>query len=125
MLRSRPVLECVSLGAVIGCIAELLGWSPVGRVVLLVSVEGPGSAALSGHAFKISEVRAGNLIVVRCADEMHQEASSTCYMLRPRHSGWTAGSLMASSIAVTVHEAGSQETGPAVAIAVARVARVP
>jgi hypothetical protein len=94
-------------------------------VVLIMSAEGPGSAALSEHTFKIMEVRAGNLIVVRCADEMHREACPTCYMLRPRHSGWTAGSLMASSIAVTVHEAGSKETDPAVAIAVARLARVP
>lgn len=125
MPHLKRVLEYASVGAVISFIADLLRWSPVGRAIVLESAEGPGSDAFDGQVFRISEARAGNLIVVPCDDGVLQPASPVQYLLRPRHRGWAAGSLMATSIAVTVHELGPHESGPALAMAVARLAQVP
>ena len=125
MLHMKRVLEYVSVGAVISFIAAVLRWSPVGRVIVLDPAEGPGSDVLGGRVFKVSQLRAGNLIVEACPDGVIQAGGPGRYLLRPRHRGWTAASLMAATIAVTVHEIGLQEPGPVIAMAVARLARVP
>ncbi len=103
--------------------ARLVGWSPVGKVLSISSVEGPGAAALDGQVFEVREVREDGLVVSLHGVRGPHADGRPGYLLRPRHRGWTAGSLMVTSIAVTVHEAGPQGPGEAVAIAVVRRAR--
>ena len=119
------ILQSASVGALIALVADVLRWSPVGRVISLSSIEGPGAAVLDGQLLRISEAREGNLIVCVNHGQLRQPNRGPLYLLCPRHSGWTAGSLMATSIAVNIHDIGPQGPGPAIAIAVARLARVP
>jgi hypothetical protein len=111
----NKLLEIFSIGNAADLFARLRGWSPAGRSIVLTSAEGPQSDALGDRVFAIREVREGDLLV---GDQ--QEAG---YLLRPRHRGWTARSLMATSIAVTVHELGTHGPGDAIAIAVARLSK--
>lgn len=117
------LLEHGSAGAVVSLAARLVGWSPVGKLLTISSAEGPGAAALEGQVFEVREVREDALVASLRGVREHHATGRPSYLLRPRHRGWTAGSLMATSIAVTVHEVGPQGPGEAVAIAVVRRAR--
>lgn len=103
--------------------ARLFGWSPVGKMLSISSAEGPGANVLEGRVFEVREVREDALVASLRVVQEHHATGRPSYLLRPRHRGWTAGSLMATSIAVTVHEIGPQGPGEAVAVAVVRRAR--
>jgi hypothetical protein len=110
------LVDAISAGKAFELLARIRGWSPKGRSIVLVSVEGSRADSLENRVLEVQDVRGGDLVV-----GTQQNAGD---LLRPRHRGWTAGSLMALSIAVTVHELSEDGPGEAIAAAVVRLDRV-
>lgn len=123
--RLNRILEFGSIGPLAAAVARIVGWSPAGRVIELASVEGPASTVMIGRTLSVRAVMGGSLIVERTDRGPTGNAIAKKYLLRPRHSGWTTGSLMATSIAVTIHTLTSNEPADAIGTAVARLALQP
>jgi hypothetical protein len=99
-------------------LAGIIGWSPQGRRIAIASVEGPGCELIEGRTFVVGEVRDGNLVVTSL-----DSSKPSDYLLRPRHRGWTAKSLMGTSIAVTVQPLTAAGAGDVIGTAVVRLSR--
>ncbi len=84
----------------------------------MVSVEGPSRELIEGRTFVVEEVRDGNLVVTS-----PESSDLGTYLLRPRHVGWTARSLMGTAIAVTVHRLTADGSSDAIGIGVARLSK--
>lgn len=115
---TRPSVATFSMGNALDVLAGILGWSPQGRQVSFVSIEGPGRELIEGRTFVVGEVRDGNLVV-----KTEDSSARSDYLLRPRHRGWTARSLMGTSISVTVHPLTAAGASDAIGMAVIRVAK--
>lgn len=114
----NQVFSTFSFGNALDILAGVLGWSPQGRLISLASVEGPSRDQLEGRAFVVREVLDGNLVVAS-----QEGGARGDYVLRPRHRGWTARSLIGTSIAVTVHPLTVDGEGDAIGIAMVRLRR--
>lgn len=114
----NQLLSTFSVGNALDVLAGIVGWSPQGRRISVVSVEGPGRELIEGRTFVVGEVRDGNLVVTS-----QDSSARSDYLLRPRHRGWTARSLIATSIAVTVHPLTVAGAGDAIGIAVVRLSK--
>lgn len=111
-------LRVLSAGNAFDVVAGILAWPPLGRRVSLLSVEGPGRDQIEDRAFVVKEMLNDNLV-------MASQASGTdgSYLLCPRHRGWTARSLIGTSIAVTVRPQTAAGAGDAIGIAVVRLSK--
>lgn len=114
----NQLLSVFSVGNVMDILAGIFGWSPQGRRISLEWVEGPGRDLIEGRNFLVTELQDVSLVVA--AEDANTGGR---YLLRPRHRGWTARSLMGTSIAVTVHPLTVTGAGDAVGIAVVRLGR--
>ena len=114
---TRPLVATFSMGNALDVLAGILGWSPQGREVSLVSLEGPGRELIEGRTFVVRAVPDGNLVVMSPDSNAQGD-----YLLRPRHRGWTARSLMGTSIAVTVHPLTAAGASDAIGMAMVRLA---
>ena len=115
---TRPSVATFSMGHALDILAGIIGWSPQGRRISVISAEGPGRELIEGRTFVVEEVRDGNVVV-----KTHDSRARSDYLLRPRHRGWTARSLMGTSIAVTVHPLTAAGASDAIGMAVIRVAK--
>lgn len=100
-----------SLGRIVDAMARAVGWSPVGRELILHDAEGPDASLFEGVAGKVVSVDGGG-IVLACNRSSRVSADEVRVMqLTPRHVGWTGFSLMLCDVAViaTVRAADGRE----------------
>lgn len=108
----------VSLGRLADRVAKAVGWTPVGRSVVLQGAEGPDSRYFSGLSGTVVSVGDGVMYVEAIRTDRESGNIPIRLRLTPRHKGWTPFSLMLVRIAV-VAEFVNDGNGPArVAIAV-------
>lgn len=89
-----------SLGRIVDAMARAVGWSPVGRELVLHDAEGPDASLFEGAAGKVISVD-GKGITLAC-DRISGVSADLprSIQLVPRHVGWTAFSLMLCDVAV-------------------------
>jgi hypothetical protein len=117
------VVSWLSLGRVVDGLAQILGWSPMGRTLVFDEVEGPLASTCSGQTCRVlEESDAGLRVEIDAPDRMHG-ATGVCLLLSPRHQGWTARSLMLARVAFVVREANPQYGVDRASIAVVSVRR--
>ena len=114
----NQLFTALSVGNALDVLAGIVGWSPQGQRIAVVSAEGPGRELIEGRTFVVGEVRDGNLVVTS-----QDPSARSDYLLRPRHRGWTARSLMGTSIAVTVHPLTAAGASDAIGMAVVRLSK--
>lgn len=117
-MTMRPSTADLSVGKALDVLAGILGWSPQGRRISVVSAEGPGRNRIDGRTFLVREVRDGNLVI---AD--WDASAGSDLLLRPRHRGWTVRSLIGTPIVVTVHQLTAAGTGDAIGMAEVRLSK--
>ena len=114
----QSVVTALSIGNIADRAARVVGWSPVGREIVLHQAEGPHAATFEGRCGKVLTVENG-VLVVECGEAGGQSRSAKeIIRLTPRHVGWTARSLMICRIAVIAETSGRDgETKQSIAIA--------
>jgi hypothetical protein len=117
------ILRWVSAGAISNALAKAANWSPVGRRIKLVGVEGPEAELLEGRSARVTGVLDSEMLaeLLPC----HERGAEGLRKLRltPRHSGWTPFSLVLVDIAVVVQD---ESLGPEphhIGVAMAKLAR--
>jgi hypothetical protein len=115
------VVSWLSAGRVADSLARVLGWSPVGRILIFDEVEGPLASACSGRTCRVLEQIDSDLRVEIDASGQTHGATSKYLLLSPRHRGWTARSLMLTSVAFVAREANPQAGADMASIAVVSV----
>jgi hypothetical protein len=107
----QSLLETFSIGRASRWLATALGWSPLGRTVVVRSAEGPDSERLTGVRGRVVDLDGDTIVLDVTASG---GGTPTRLRLTPRHKGWTGHSLLLASIAVVV-EAGPSSR-PAIAV---------
>jgi hypothetical protein len=108
-----------NLGSFSDGLARLLGWSPIGRTLVLRGAEGPHAAAFEGMTGRVTALSDGVLLLEGRLPGPPGSGTTVRARLTPRHAGWTAHALMLAPIAVVAElpAADGQPVRSAVAIA--------
>lgn len=102
----QSVVTVLSIGNLADRVARVVGWSPVGRKIVLHQAEGPHAGTFEGRCGKVLTVENG-VLVVECGEAGGQAGSAKeIVRMTPRHVGWTARSLMICRIAVVAETSG-------------------
>lgn len=120
MSRVFPEL---SIGRVADRLARGIGWSPVGRWLTLIDAEGPEASWLEDRSVRVVTLEGDDMIVESPAVSGNSHGEDTHLRLTPRHTGWTAHSLMLVGIAVIVRRPRSRDSADSIGIVMATLDR--
>lgn len=123
MKMMSALAGAMSLGRIADRVAKAVGWTPVGRSVVLQGAEGPDSRYFSGLSGTVVSVGDGVMDVEAIRTDRESGGSPVRLRLTPRHRGWTPFSLMLVRIAVVAKIANEGNGPDRVAIAVAGLDR--
>lgn len=96
------MLRWFSLGRVAASIAVAIGWTPVGKRMLIYGAEGPLAKMVNGREGTVRKMDGASLLV-ELVDECTGEIVS--FRLTPRHVGWDGRSLVLTPVAMLVDRA--------------------
>lgn len=92
--------SALSLGRIVDAIARAVGWSPVGRGLVLHDAEGPDAGLFEGAAGKVVSIDGTGITLAGDRTSAFSNGEARLIQLTPRHVGWTAFSLMLCDVAV-------------------------
>lgn len=117
------IIQKLSLGRLADRLARSIGWSPIGRSIVVYSAEGPSADLFSGLKATVRAVDQGAMILDVDRVVGANWGGSTEVRLLMRHKGWTPFSMLFGPIAVVVQVVQPDGRAEAVAIALAAVGR--